>query len=156
MRKCWPLRQKMSTNHMSDQHLPLEIGLCSYRICNVAKKCLGHFTQWHIKLPCWMTAVVGVNTRGCGWLVDVSDGTNACMPDKTPGFISAAILPNICNVSSDLLFSCESISDLKKIIIISWLIWWVQEKQTHTWAGFIGLPYVRPIIQRIKCLFFHN
>lgn len=111
MRKCWPLRQKMSTDHMSDQHLPLEIGLCSYRICNVAKKCLGHFTQWHIKLQCWMTAVVGVNTRGCGWLGDVSDGTNACMPDKTPGFISAAILPNICNVSSDLLFSCESISD---------------------------------------------
>lgn len=61
-----------------------------------------------------MTAVVGVNTRGCGWLGDVSDGTNACMPDKTPGFISAAILPNICNVSSDLLFSCESISDFFK------------------------------------------
>lgn len=62
-----------------------------------------------------MTAVVGVNTRGCGWLGDVSDGTKACMPDKTSGFISAAILPNLCNsVSSDLLFSCTSISDLKK------------------------------------------
>lgn len=61
-----------------------------------------------------LTAVVAVRLR------DLSDGTIACVPEEMPGFIWTAILLNIFeSVSSDLLFSRESVSE----ILISWLIW---------------------------------
>lgn len=73
----------------------------------------------------WMAAVVGVIPAPAEGLEDVSDGTIACVPEGMPGFICTAILLNICeSVSRDLLFSCESVSE----ILISWLVWYVQEK----------------------------